>query len=117
MEKQGGTDGSLSGNTQQRRPSPPHRRDFTESSVGKESACSAEDLGSFPGMGRFPGEGKSYPLQYSYLDNSMNYSPWGDQQSDTTEQLSLSSEKTTLKHELQIPGLLWSRAAGQGCPG
>ena len=47
----------------------------------------------------------------------MNYSPWGHKQSDTTEQLSLSSEKTTLKHELQIPGLLWSGAVGEGCPG
>ena len=47
----------------------------------------------------------------------MNYSPWGHKQSDTTEQLSVSSEKTTLKHELQIPGLLWSGAVGEGCPG
>ena len=39
------------------------------------------------GLGRFPGEGKSYPLQYSGLENSM-YSPWGRKES--TEQLSLS---------------------------
>ena len=30
-----------------------------------------------PGLGRFPGEGKGYPLQYSGLENSMDYSPWG----------------------------------------
>ena len=42
------------------------------SSVGKESACNAGDLGSIPGLGRSPGEGKGYPLQYSGLDNSMD---------------------------------------------
>ena len=41
-------------------------------SAGKESSCSAGDLGSIPGLGRFPGEGNSYPLQYSGLENSMN---------------------------------------------
>ena len=41
-------------------------------SDGKESACSAEDLGSIPGLGRCPGEGNSYPLQYSHLENSMD---------------------------------------------
>ena len=39
------------------------------SSVGKESACNAGDLGSIPGLGRSPGEGKSYSLQYSGLEN------------------------------------------------
>ena len=45
---------------------------FLDSSVGKESACNAGDLGSIPGLGRSPGEGKSYPLQYSGLENSMD---------------------------------------------
>ena len=39
---------------------------------GKESACSAEDLGSIPGSGRSPREGNGYPLQYSCLENSMD---------------------------------------------
>ena len=43
------------------------------SSSGKESACSAGDLGSIPGLGRCPGEKSSYPLQYSGLENSMDY--------------------------------------------
>ena len=42
-----------------------------ESSVGKESACNAGDPSSIPGLGRSPGEGKSYPLEYSGLDNSI----------------------------------------------
>ena len=40
---------------------------FPNSSVGKVSACNAEDLGLIPGMGRSPAEGKGYPLQYSGL--------------------------------------------------
>ena len=42
-------------------------------SAGKESACNAGVLGLIPGLGRFPGEGKGYPLQYSGLENSMDY--------------------------------------------
>jgi len=33
----------------------------------------AGDLGSIPGLGRSPGEGKGYPLQYSGLENSVDY--------------------------------------------
>ena len=44
--------------------------DFLCGSAGKESACSAGDLGSIPGLGRSPGDGKGYPLQYSGLENS-----------------------------------------------
>ena len=45
---------------------------FPDSSVGKESACNAEDLGSIPGLGRSPGEGRGYLLQYSDLEDSMD---------------------------------------------
>jgi len=38
----------------------------------KESACNVGDLGSIPELGRSPGEGKSYLLQYSGLENSMD---------------------------------------------
>ena len=40
--------------------------------AGKESICNAEDMGSTPGMGKAPAEGKSYPFQYSCLENSMD---------------------------------------------
>ena len=46
---------------------------FPDSSLGRESACNEGDLGSIPGLGRSPGEGKGYPLQYSGLENSMDY--------------------------------------------
>ena len=41
-------------------------------SAGKESACTAGDLGSIPGLGRSLGEGKDYPLQCSGLEKSMD---------------------------------------------
>ena len=43
-----------------------------------------------PGLGQSPGEGKGYPLQYSGMENSMDYSPWGRKELDTTERFSLS---------------------------
>ena len=59
---------------------------------GKESACSAGDLGSIPGLGRSPGKGNDSPLQYSCLENPMDkrslvgYSPWGCTELDPTEE-------------------------------
>ena len=44
---------------------------------------------TLPGSGRSPGEGRGYPLQYSGLENSMDYSSWSHKESDTTEHLSL----------------------------
>ena len=41
--------------------------------TGKESTCNVGDLGSIPELGRSPGEGNSYPLQYSGLENFMDY--------------------------------------------
>ena len=49
--------------------------------------------GSIPELGRSTGEGNSNPLQYSCLENAIEfltgYSPWGPKESDTTEQLTL----------------------------
>ena len=64
---------------------------FPDSSVGKESACNAEDLSLIPGLGRSPGEGKGYPLQYSGLENSMDYTVPGVAELDRTKKLSLSA--------------------------
>ena len=62
---------------------------FPGGSAGKESPCSAGDLGSVPGLERSSGEGQGYPLQYSGLENSMEPGPRGHKESDMTEQLSL----------------------------
>ena len=42
---------------------------FPGGSDGKESTCSAGDLGSIPGLGRSLGQGNGNPLQYSCLKN------------------------------------------------
>ena len=49
---------------------------FPGDSDHNESACNAGDLSSIPGLGRSPGEGKSYPLQYSGLQNPMERGAW-----------------------------------------
>ena len=46
------------------------------SSDGKASVCNAGDLGSIPGSGRSFGEGNGNPLQYSYLEKSMDRGAW-----------------------------------------
>ena len=43
-----------------------HTTGFPDSSVGKESAYNAGDLGLIPVSGSSAGEGIGYPLQYSW---------------------------------------------------
>ena len=57
---------------------------FPGSSVIKESACNAEDVGSIPGSGKpQPGEGNGNPLPLFLTGKSQGqrsqtgYSPWG----------------------------------------
>ena len=40
------------------------------------NAGDTRDTGSIPGSGRSPGGENSNPLQYSYLDNSMDRGIW-----------------------------------------
>ena len=47
----------------------PSIKSFPHSSVGKESACHAADMGLIPGMGISPGEASGTPLRYSSLGN------------------------------------------------
>ena len=72
-------------------------------STGKESACNAGDLGSIPGLGRSPGEGNGYPLQYSGLENSIDYIVHRVTESDTTD-FHFKSQNVvpeSLRHELE----------------
>ena len=50
--------------------------EFPRGSDGKVSACNVGDPGLIPGLGRSHGEGKSNPLQYSWLENSMDGRAW-----------------------------------------
>ena len=46
--------------------------DFHGGSDYRESACHSGDLNLIPGSGRSDGEGNGCPLQYSYLENSID---------------------------------------------
>ena len=49
---------------------------FPGGSDGKESACNSRDTGLISGSGRAPGVENGNPLQYSYLENSMDRRVW-----------------------------------------
>ena len=44
--------------------------------MAKNLPRSAGDAGFIPGSGRSPGERNGYPLQYSFLENSMGRGAW-----------------------------------------
>ena len=54
----------------------PYPGELPGTSADKESTWNAGDPGSIPGLGRSPGEGKGYPLQYSDLENSIDYTQY-----------------------------------------
>ena len=75
---------------------------FPGLSADKESTCEEGDLGLSPGLGRSPGEKNSYPLLYSGLQNSLDYSPWGRKELDMIEKLSLKSKGKKSKNKLKL---------------
>ena len=58
---------------------------FPHGSIGKNLPAIQGDPSLIPGLGRSAGEGKGYPLQYSALENSMDWL-----ESDTTDYTHLS---------------------------
>ena len=70
-----------------------HTASIPGGSDGKESACSPGNPSSILGSGRCPGGGNSNPLQYSYLENSIDRGAWWAvahsvaKESDTTERV------------------------------
>ena len=80
------------------------KQGFPNSSVDKESACSAEDLGSIPGLGRSPGEGNDNPLQYSCLENPGDRGAWwATVHGVTRERHDLATEPPQCLNRLHIP--------------
>ena len=49
---------------------------FCGGSDGQETTCNVRDPGSIPGSGKSPGKQNGKPLQYSYLENSMDRRAW-----------------------------------------
>ena len=72
---------------------------FSCGSADKESTCNAGDLSLIPSLGRSLGEGKGYPLQYSCLENSMDYMGLKSQ----TNEKNVSWDESL--HTTQFPGL------------
>ena len=70
---------------------------FPHSSIGKESACNAEDSGLTPGSGRSPGEGNGNPLQCSCLENPM----------DRGDRLATAHGVTRVRHDLATKPQHW----------
>ena len=73
---------------------------FPGGTVAKNPPANVGDTGdedSISGSGRSPEGRNGNPLQYSCLENSMDrgacrgYSPWGDKELDTNEQLNVST--------------------------
>ena len=79
-------------------------------SDGKESACSARDMGSIPELGRSPGEGNGYPLQNSCMEHSMDRGAWwATVHGVTKSQTRLSNKKDRLTKGVYLirpPGVL-----------
>ena len=63
---------------------------FSDSSVGKESACNAGNLGSISGLGGSREKGKNTHFstlawKIPWMEDLVGCSPWGREESDTTE--------------------------------
>ena len=50
--------------------------DFLGGFVVKNPPANTRDVGLIPGLGISSGEGNGNPLQYSYLENSMDREAW-----------------------------------------
>ena len=64
---------------------------FPDYSVVKNLPANTGDVGSIPGLGRSPGKGNGYPLQYSYLKNSIVRGAMGSQRTAPDGKLSSSA--------------------------
>ena len=63
----------------------------------EESDFSVGDPSSIPGWGRCPGEGNGYSFQYSYLENSTDKEPLGQQSMVSQSRTQLRDEHTYMR--------------------
>ena len=61
-------------------------------------AGDTRDPGSMPDLGRSPGEGSGNPLQYSYLENSMDRAAWRAKVHGVTKESDVTEQAHTLTH-------------------
>ena len=83
---------------------------FPGGSLSKEFACSVVDPGSIPGSGRSSEEGNGYPLHGEFQGQWRleGYSPWCREESDTTEQLTLTHfYRTNTASKEMVTGRCW----------
>ena len=88
---------------------------FPSSSVGKESACSAGDLGSITGSGRCPGERRKrwpspvlLPGEFHGQRSLAGYSPRGHRESDMTVWLNSTFQWSESAACIHISPPLWT---------
>ena len=70
-----------------------------------------------PGLERSPGGGKGSPLQYSGLENSMDYIAWGRKESDMAERLSLSLRGSSSRGNEKETGVTYTLKEGSAARG
>ena len=92
-----------------------YHRGFPGGSDGKESNCNAGDLGSIPGLARSPGGGHVNPLQYAWLEKSIDRGAWWATVNGVTKsqtQLSDWANHSTVNHRDGI----WHTGREQALP-
>ena len=75
---------------------------FPGCSVGKESACSAGNVGSISGSGKFPEGGHGTVLQYSCLENPMDRGAWQTTVLGVTKSQTRLQQVSTHTHTQQV---------------
>ena len=75
---------------------------FPSGSVGKESACSAGNVGSISGSGKFPEGGHGTVLQYSCLENPMDRGAWQTTVLGVTKSQTRLQQVSTHTHTQQV---------------
>ena len=80
---------------------------FSDGTAVKNASANAgdtRDVGLIPGSGRSPGGGNGYPLQYSWLENSMDRGAWWATVSGMAK---IQMQLITYTHTIRVWGLCY----------